>query len=46
MVLSEQGFLTLKLKGADKHRVGYSGLIGYGVFKVTAAVIFFLLISD
>lgn len=41
MVLSERGFLTLKLRGADKHRVGYSRLIGYRVFKVTAVVIGF-----
>lgn len=46
MVLSERGFLTLKLRGADKHRVGYSRLIGYRMCQVTAVVIeFFLLIS-
>lgn len=44
MVLSERGFLTLKLRGADKHRVGYSRLIGYRVFKVTAVVIGFFFV--
>lgn len=39
MVLSERGFLTLKLRGADKHGVRDSGLIGCRVFKVTAAVV-------
>lgn len=39
MVLSEQGFLTLKLRGADRHGAGDSRLIGCRVFKVAAILI-------